>query len=214
MGSADVETLVSNALIKTVADLYQLNVNQLSRLDRFAQKSAQNLIRAIEESKKQSLERLIFALGIPFVGITAARILAEHFGKISALQNADITTLEGINGIGQKMAESIVTFFNLSSNKLLIERLQAAGIYPIQSVKSESTEFQDYTFVITGTLADMTREEAANEIRLRGGKVSSSVNKSTSYLVVGDKPGSKLKKARDLNIDILDEETFKKRLSK
>lgn len=211
LGEAVVELLIEQDLIKTYADLYSLNKKQIVPLERMGEKSAQNLVDAINESKKQSLDRLIYALGIRFVGKTVARDLANHFKSLDALMQADVETMTEINSIGPKIAESVVAFFDKEKNRDLIEQLKEAGL----TMEQEQTELLSKTLdgkkiVLTGTLPTYTRKEAKELIEKHGGKTTSSVSNNTDFVLAGDSPGSKYEKALDLGIEILDEDTFKK----
>lgn len=211
LGEAVVELLIANDLIKTYADLYDLKQEQIVPLERMGKKSAQNLIDAIEKSKEQSLDRLIYALGIRFVGKTVARDLADHFQTLDALIEADEETMTNIDSIGPKIAESVAAFFKKEKNLELIRQLKNAGL----SMKQEQTELiskalEGKKLVLTGTLSTYTRKEAKELIEKHGGSTTSSVSKNTDYVLAGDSPGSKLDKAQQLDIKILDEEAFKK----
>jgi DNA ligase (NAD+) len=168
-------------------------------------KSADNLIQGLEKSRKQSLDRVIFALGIPFVGITAARILANHFRDLDALSVADKASLEELSGIGVKMAESIVRYFENNINKNILNKLRTAGIELKGKEEKAGEKLKDKTFVLTGTLPNLSRDEASKLIISQGGRVTSSVSKSTDYVLAGDKAGSKLEKAEKLGIPVIGE---------
>jgi len=208
LGESVVEQLVDELDLKSPADLYDMTKEQLLGLERFAEKSAQNLIHAIEASKQQPLARVLFALGIPHVGAGAARILADHFGSLDALLEADLETLQDIRDIGPIVGQSILDFFASDETRRLIERLRAAGVNFAQSAGGQTDELAGLTFVLTGTMESMTREEAGEVIQQRGGTVSSSVSKNTDYVVAGEKAGSKRKKAEELDVKILDESAF------
>jgi DNA ligase (NAD+) len=213
LGSAMVDLLVRQNLIRDFGDLYYLPEDRLADLERMGRKSAHNLITAIEKSKRQSLDRLIFALGIPYIGITAARLLAEHYGNIKNLQIASREELESIAGIGSKMADSIYTFFRTGPTRDLLLKLQRAGVQFYNPVQNRTNKLQGMNFVLSGTLPNMSREEATRSILRHGGKVVSSVSKNTSYLLLGDKAGSKLKEAKRLGIPAISEEQFLKLIS-
>jgi DNA ligase (NAD+) len=173
------------------------------------------LINAIQASKEQSLDRVIFALGIPFVGEGAARILAEHFHSIDNLMDTTVGELAEIDGVGEKTATSIRDFFANDRNRKVIQKLRNAGVRFEETGKKEITtdgRFQGKSFVFTGTLEKYTRDEAADAVRLRGGKVNSSVSNNTDFVVAGTDPGSKLEKARELKVTVLTEEEFQKML--
>jgi len=211
LGPAIIDQLVDKGMVKNVADLYFLKKDEIANLDRMGDKSAQNLIDAIEGSKQNSLSRLIFALGIRHIGVRAGEILAEHYGSIDALSKATPDELQAIYEIGPKVAESIYKFFQQEGNKQILERLRSAGVKMSEEVKEKIADqpLKDKTFVLTGTLASMTRDQASSAIKRLGGKVSSSVSNKTDYVVVGDSPGSKFDRAKKLGITILNEEQFK-----
>ncbi len=212
LGESIVEQIVDAGLVKGPADLYDLKKQQLLGLEGFKEKKAQNLIAGIEASKSRPFDRILFALGIRHVGSGSARVLAQSFPDIEKLMTADIQTLEEIRDIGPVVGKSICDFFQTPANRKLIERLQAAGVNFAQTAKAESNEFAGLTFVLTGTMESMSRDEAGEQIRARGGSVTSSVSKNTSYVVAGEKAGSKLTKAEELGVKILDEAAFLKLL--
>ena len=214
LGDKLVDQLVEKGIVKDFADLYKLDVDTLAGLERMAEKSAQNLIDEIVASKKNSLARLIYALGIRFVGERTAQLLAAHFGSMEKVAEANEEELTGVTEVGPKVAEGILEFFSEHANRKLIERLRAAGV----SMKEEraapkSAKFAGMTFVFTGTLANRTREDAEALVAAHGGKAGSSVSKKTNYVVVGTDPGSKFDKAKSLGVPILDEAQFEKLLS-
>jgi DNA ligase (NAD+) len=208
LGTAVVEMLVKQGFINDFSDLYRLQTEQISKLERMGDKSAQNLIDGIKKSKNQPLNRLIFALGIPFVGTTAAQLLADKFGDVDRLKEADFDTLDAIDGIGTKMAGSIIAFFRSERNLDIIEKLRQADVNFTAQERIKESKFKGQTFVLTGTLSSMKREDVVQLIVQNGGKVASSVSKNTDYLVAGDKPGSKLIKAEKLGIPIINEVEF------
>jgi DNA ligase (NAD+) len=208
LGESIVEVLVDQGLVKSPADLYRLKKTELLGLEGFKEKKAQNLIEGIEVSKNRPFDRVLFALGIRHVGTGAARILAEQFPTLEKLMTAGVQTLEEIRDIGPVVAKSIAGFFRQPDNRTLIEQLQAAGVRFEQAAKSGSDEFAGLTFVLTGTMESLTRDEAGDAVRVRGGSVSSSVSKNTDYVVAGEKAGSKLKKAEQLGVKVLDEAAF------
>jgi DNA ligase (NAD+) len=217
LGPAMVESLVSNDLIHDAADLYSLQVEQLLPLERMAQKSADNLIHAIDASKDRGLSRLLFALGIPLVGSRAAALLAQHFESMDALTAADAEEITSIKEIGGKMAASIAHYFSQPDNKDMIGELKAAGVRMTEEERSPariSEAVTGKTFVLTGTLAGMTRPEATARIEALGGRVTGSVSKNTDYVVAGEDPGSKYDKAQALQVPILDESAFMDLLSR
>jgi DNA ligase (NAD+) len=209
LGEAVVDALVENKLASTIADLYTLDKETLAGLERMGPKSAQNLIDGIEASKQRPFARVLFALGIRFVGSGVAKILADNFGSIGALRRATEEELEAVNGIGPRIAESIVRFFANRDSVKLVERLEHAGVTMTSKIlKAASGHLAGKTFVLTGTLARMTRDEAKEKIETLGGKVSSSVSAKTSFVVAGTDPGSKLDKAQTLNVPVLTEDEF------
>jgi DNA ligase (NAD+) len=209
MGTAVVKVLVDNKQINDYGDLYYLKKNDVSDLDRMGEKSAKNLIAAIEKSKKKGLARIIFALGISLVGSNAARLLAEHYRSLDRIRQATVEELAGIDGIGEKMAGAIYTFFSLDSNMAIIEKLLKAGVlFNEDSNEQKSNRLAGLTFVLTGTLDKYTREQASHIIRNNGGNVTSSVSKSTDYLLAGENSGSKLTQAKNLGVIIIDEDEF------
>ena len=208
LGSAIVELLVEKKLISDYGDLYNLQEKQIIPLEGMGALSARNLLYGIKKSKTQTLDRLMFALGIPFIGVTAARTLADVYGDLDKLIGADETALEEIEGIGPKMAQSTFRFFKNDINKKIIEKLRLAGVSFQNISEGESTKLAGKTFVLTGTLTSLSRDEVKNRILKNGGKVSSTVSVNTSYLLAGEKAGSKLAKAKKLNITIIDENEF------
>lgn len=207
LGSSIVKALVTSELIKNSADLYFLTMENLLGLERFAEKSATNLLNEIEKSKKNQLERLLFAIGIRHVGQKASKILAHHFESIDNIKKASIEEIQNIHEIGAKTAESLYMW--LKNDDIIINRLKDAGVCMTQESTKISDKLNGLTFVLTGTLTIFTRKQASDLIESFGGKVSSSVSKKTSYVVVGEDAGSKLKKATELGLNILSEEEFK-----
>ena len=211
IGPAVVKQLLKEGLIKDVGDIYYLEREQLLNLERMGDKSVENLLAAIERSKTNGLARIIFVLGIPLVGERGGKILGGHYKSIDELAGASEEDLMEIDEIGQKMAENIVAFFQVEENQKLIDKLKNAGV--VVEVEKEDSEILDsslegVTFVLTGTLASLSRKQASQLIEDRGGKVSSSVSKNTTYVLAGKEAGSKLQKAESLGIIILDEEDF------
>lgn len=209
LGPAVVNQLLENKLIADVSDLYYLSYDKIVQLERMGQKSAQNLLDAIAASKERGLAPLIFALGIRHVGAKAGKILAKHFGSMDKLIATGQEELTNIHEIGGKMAQSLVEFFREEQNLQVIQRLKQAGVV-METMMQESAEqsLAGLTFVITGTLEKWNRKEAQELIEARGGKVSSSVSKKTNYVLAGVEAGSKLEKARDLGVTVLDEGEF------
>lgn len=209
MGPAVGTQLVSAGLVQDVSDVYRLTSDQLLELERFADKSAENLVQAIQASKERPLHRLLFALGIRHVGERASRILAEHFGDIRRIMDAGEDELIVIPEIGPKIAESVVNFMRQHQNRALIGRLIELGLNVATAKKTESGNVEaplaGQSFVLTGTLPTLKRDEAKELIEKRGGKVVSSVSKSTDYVVAGKGPGSKYEKAVKLGVTIIDE---------
>jgi DNA ligase (NAD+) len=217
LGEALVDQLVERRLVHDVADLFALTVPQVAELERMAEKSATNVVDAIAECRGRDLWRLIYSLGILHVGEGAARKLADHFGTLDALGEADIETLQRVPDVGPVMAESIVDFFANARNQEVLAKLQGAGVNTRNLHETKMVSggpLAGKTVVITGTLSRRTREEAQEELRQRGAKVTDSISKKTSYLVVGAEAGSKLAKAQSLGVPILDEEAFEKLLMK
>ena len=205
LGPALLEQLVSAGLLSSPADLYSLTREQLAGMERMGEKSAQNLLDALEKSRKNEFSRLLFALGIPHIGAKAAKLLAARFPTIESLTAAGEEEIAGIDGFGEIMAKSVVQFFSLPGTHHLITALQKAGLNMTESQTTVGDRFAGKTFVLTGTLPTMTRSEASQLIEKLGGKVSGSVSKKTSYVVAGEEAGSKLTKAQKLNIPILTE---------
>jgi DNA ligase (NAD+) len=213
LGDKLVDQLVEKKMLKDLADLYDLRLSDLESLERMGRKSAENLLEEIEKSKEASLARLIYGLGIRFVGERTGEELAEHFGSLDDLAKASADQLMEVADIGPRVAESIVEFFSEKANQELLRKLKKAGLRLEEKEKRKAprdTRLAGKTFVFTGTLPNLTREEAGAMVTSRGGKVSSSVSKKTSYVVVGAEPGSKYDKARELGVEILDENGFRK----
>ncbi|MBE6554515.1 MAG: NAD-dependent DNA ligase LigA [Ruminococcaceae bacterium] len=214
LGPQIVDALLKNKLIADAADLYSLRVEQIAEMERMGEKSAQNLIDAIERSKSAGLERLIYALGIRNVGEVAAAALAARFRTLDACMRATVEELCEIPDFGQITAECVVNFFSHSQNVELCERLTEAGLLTVATAKETDDLFKGLTFVLTGTLPTMSRDEAAAKIKAAGGKVSGSVSSKTSYVVAGEAAGSKLTKAQTLGIPVIDEETLMSMIEK
>ncbi len=214
LGEALVDQLVDRGIVKDAADLYALTQDQLAALERMGKKSAANLISEIEKSKKVDLARVIFAVGIPFVGERTAQLLAEHFGSFDRLAEASEEELEQVHEIGPKTAQGIAEFFAEERNRKLIEKLRAAGVRMEQekAAKKGPQPLAGKQFVLTGTLPHHSREEASQMIEEAGGRVVGSVSKKTDYVVVGAEPGSKLEKARALGVKTIDEDELLKLL--
>ena len=209
MGPAIIEQLLDKNMISNIADIYSLTADDLKTLDKIKEKSAQNLINAINESKKNSLDRLINSFGIRHVGTKTAKILVKKFNKIDMFFGASVDDFMAVNEIGEIMAQSLVSFFANPQTADLIERLRNAGV----NMENESTEniderFSGKTFVLTGTLSKFSRNEASELIEKFGGKTSSSVSKKTSYVLAGEEAGSKLTKAEELGVTVITEDEF------
>lgn len=209
LGDKLVEQLVDEGLIQTIADLFSLTLDQLSRLDRMAEKSARNLLDALEKARSTTLNRFIFSLGIREVGEASALNLAQHFGDISKVMQADEQALLAVPDIGPVAVKNLQHFFNEAHNKEVIESLLAAGIHwPQVEVASNDSAVFGKTFVVTGTLSSMSRDQAKQKLQSLGAKVAGSVSKKTDFLVAGEAAGSKLEKAQSLGVNILDEQAF------
>lgn len=208
LGEAVVEQLVSADLVHTVADLYTLDLLQLTSLERFGAKSAENLLKAIENSKKNEPDRLIFALGIRGIGQKAATLLCQKFGDVESIMSASAEDIAAIDGFGEILAQSVYNAMREPHRVKLIERLKELGLNMTYTSQQVSDKLNGLTFVLTGTLPTLKRDEAKAMIEQRGGKVSGSVSKKTSYVVAGEEAGSKLTKANELGITVLTEEQF------
>ena len=206
MGDVLVEQLVSRGMVKSVADIYDLTLDQLLELERMGQKSAEKIIKNIDRSRKQPLPRVLNGLGIPFVGERTAQILAETFGSLDAMIEADEETLQWAEEVGPKVSQSIQKFFHERHNRELVERLRKAGLTFEHAIRKKSGgPLAGKTFVLTGTLPNIARDEAKARIESAGGKVTGSVSKKTDYLVAGADPGSKLDKANSLGVPVISE---------
>jgi DNA ligase (NAD+) len=205
MGDALVAQLTDRGLVKNVADIYKLTKENLLSLERMGEKSAQNILDEIENSKKLPLDRVIYGLGIRFVGERTAQFLAEHFGSMDALEKASVEELQNVDEVGPRIAESIAEFFSIPANRKLVERLREAKLTLTGEKKQRGTKLAGKTFVLTGTLPHFTRDEAKKMIEDAGGKVTGSVTKKTDYVVAGSDAGSKLGKARELGVAVIDE---------
>ncbi|MFN8547929.1 MAG: NAD-dependent DNA ligase LigA [Candidatus Eisenbacteria bacterium] len=223
IGESLVDQLVDLALVKGPADLYALDLATVAGLERMAEKSAQNLLDALAGSRERPLGRFLFALGIRHVGATAARLLARHFGSLEAVRAASEEELAQVPGVGEVIAASVRRFFTRAETGALLDALAAAGVHPksepivrpeavasdiLESEARATSAVSGKTFVLTGTLSRWTRDQAREAIEARGGRVASSVSKKTDYLVAGEEAGSKLDKARDLGVMVLDETAF------
>ncbi len=206
LGEVLVNQLNERGLVKNVADLYRLTKDDLLQLERMGEKSAENVLAEIEASKKLPLERVVYGLGIRFVGERTAQFLAEHFGALDGIMKANPEELEEVNEVGPRIAESIVEFFADEHNRKLVSDLRKAGLTFTGQKKEKGTKLAGKTFVLTGTLARHTRDEAKKMIEDAGGRVSGSVSKKTDYVVAGSDAGSKLDKARELGVNVIGEE--------
>jgi DNA ligase (NAD+) len=210
LGEKIVEQLIDAGLIVNAADLYELSEGDLSALPRFAETSARNVIEAIEKSRRVELSRFLFALGIRHVGEETAELLAEHFGSLGRIQKAELHELDGVEGIGAVVASGVYAWFRDEGNRALLERLLSHITVRDMEKKKGNMSLVGKSFVLTGTLESLSREKAKRMIKEKGGTVSSSVSKQTSYVVAGDKPGSKYDAAQKLSVPILDEKAFLK----
>ena len=205
LGDAAVQQLLDHGLVKSVADLYSLTEEQVMGLERFAEKSARMLLAEIENSKKAGLARLLMGLGIRYVGERTAELLAQEFGSIDAIMAASAQELERVEEVGPRISEAILEFFSRPANDVLVEKLRDAGVVMTAEKKMRTSQLEGFTFVFTGTLPNLSRDEAKQKIEEAGGKVSGSVSKKTSYVVAGEDAGSKLDKAQELKITVIDE---------
>ena len=208
LGIALIEQLVDTGLVKSFADLYRLRKDRLAALERMADKSAGNVITAIEKSKTQPLWRFIAALGIRHIGGQSAEILADHFGSLDAIMAADEETLSQIDQIGPVMAKSVYEYFNNPNNRRVIDELLAAGVKPMQPKTRRTDKLAGKTIVVTGTLENFSRQQIEQAIRQAGGKASSSVSKKTDFVLAGKEAGSKLDKAGELGVKVITEKEF------
>ena len=208
VGEKFVRQLLDANLIHDASDLYYIDPQEIAALDRMGEKSADNFVKAREQSKKSGLARVLFALGIRHVGEVASANLANKFGSIDALFDATLESVQEVEDFGEIMAKSVVEFFGKDTTRYIVERLKNAGVDTASEIKEVSNELEGLTFVLTGTLENMTRDEASDMIKARGGKVSSSVSKKTSYVLAGEEAGSKLTKAQALGVKIISKEEF------
>ncbi len=213
LGPAVITQLLDAGLIQNAADLYSLQKEQLLTLERMGDKSADNLLNSLENSKKRTLAQIVYALGIRLVGQNVAKVLTRSFPTMEALKNAAYDDLVVIDEVGPKIAESIVSYFAQERHEAFLQKLAEAGISmgaadEAEAPKQEKAAFAGKTFVLTGTLPTLDRREASALIEQAGGKTSGSVSKKTDYVLAGESAGSKLTKAQDLGITIIDEETF------
>ena len=212
LGEALVTQLLERQIILSVADIYRLTEEQLLQLERIGKKTAQSLLAEIGNSKKLPLNRVLFALGIRFVGERTAQLLAHSFGSMDALMAAGPEELEAVEEVGPRVAQAIQEFFAIEKNRELVEKLRQAGLTFTSEKNRKSSQLEGLTFVLTGTMPDLTREDAKARIEAAGGRVSGSVSKKTSYLVAGEEAGSKLDKAKELKVTVIDQEQLLKLL--
>jgi len=205
LGEAVVSQLLDRKLVGSIADLYKLDEAALLSLERIGEKTARTLLKEIEQSKKAPLNRVLFGLGIRFVGERTAQLLAEEFGSMDALMAALQEELERVNEVGPRVSQAIREFFDEEKNRALIEHLRTAGLTFTAEKRKKSSELEGMTFVLTGTLPNLSREDAKAKIEAAGGRVSGSVSKKTSYVVAGEDAGSKLEKAQELKVPVIDE---------
>ena len=212
LGEALVTQLIERGLVKSIADLYTLTAEQLLSLERVGQKSADNLLEEIANSKKAGLDRVLYGLGIRFVGQRTAQLLAEEFGSMEALMAASREDLERVNEVGPRVSEAICEFFDEEKNRDLVHKLEKAGLTMTAERRKKSAQLEGLTFVLTGTLPNLSRDDAKARIESAGGRVSGSVSKKTNYVVAGEEAGSKLDKARELGVQVIDEAALEKLL--
>jgi len=205
LGEAVVNQLLDRKLVGSIADLYKLDEAALLSLERIGEKTARTLLKEIEQSKKAPLNRVLYGLGIRFVGERTAQLLAEEFGSMDALMSASQEELERVNEVGPRVSQAIREFFDEEKNRALIEHLREAGLTFTAEKRKKSSQLEGLTFVLTGTLPNLSREDAKAKIETAGGRVSGSVSKKTSYVVAGEDAGSKLDKAQELKVPVIDE---------
>jgi DNA ligase (NAD+) len=210
IGESLVDQMVGKKIVQDVADLYSLDEEQLASLDRMGKKSAQNVLEEIEKSKQAELARVIYSVGIRFVGERTAQLLAEYFGSMDKFSEATAEELHEVEEIGPKIAQSIIEFFREKRNRDVIEKLRKAGLQFEQEKRRASGALEGMQFVLTGSLPSLSREEATGIIEEAGGRVTGSVSKKTNYVVMGEDPGSKLDKARSLGVETIDEAELRK----
>jgi DNA ligase (NAD+) len=213
LGQSLASQLLDSGLVKSIADLYTLTEEQLLTLERMGKKSAQGLLAQIENSKQAGLARLLMGLGIPFVGERTAELLASEFGSMKAIEAATQEDLERVQEVGPKVAAAVHEFFENEQNRELVRRLAELGLKMTAEKKQRTAQLEGLTFVLTGTFPTLSREEAKEKIEAAGGKVSGSVSKKTNYVVAGEEAGSKLAKAGELGVAVIDEATLLEMLS-
>jgi DNA ligase (NAD+) len=213
LGGRTVRQLMEKGLVKDLADLYRLTAIDLAGLEGFAQKSIDNLLAAIEASKRPRLDRFLFALGIEHVGDTVARLLADHYGSLDRLMDADVDEIQQIHGIGPEVAESVRHFFSSSQNRKVMARLKDSGVRPVHEKRAKGAQpLAEHTVVFTGSLEAMTRPEAAKRAEAAGARIAGAISKKVTLVVAGPGAGSKLDEARKLGIEVIDEAAFLKRI--
>jgi DNA ligase (NAD+) len=205
LGEAVVNQLLDRKMVRSIADLYKLDEEGLLSLERIGEKTARTLLKEIDQSKKAPLNRVLFGLGIRFIGERTAQLLAEEFGSMDALMAASHEELERVNEVGPRVSQAIREFFDEETNRRLVEHLREAGLMFTAEKRKKSSELEGLTFVLTGTLPSLSREDAKTKIEAAGGRVSGSVSKKTSYVVAGEEAGSKLEKAQELKVPVVDE---------
>ena len=212
LGPAVLEQLMDAGLITHVYDLYHLDPDAVAALDRMGDKSAENLLAALEKSKEAGLDRVLFSLGIRHIGQKAAKLLAGRFGTMNAVMEASLDDINAIDGFGEIMAESVVRFFELEPSRKMVEELARAGVRMVDNSERADDRFAGMTFVLTGTLPTLKRDEAAALIERYGGKTAGSVSKKTSVVLAGEDAGGKLAKARQLGIRVISQAEFEEML--
>jgi DNA ligase (NAD+) len=205
LGEVLASQLLDSGLVKSLSDVYTLTEEQLLSLERVGKKSAQALLAQIERSKQAGLARVLMGLGISFVGERTAELLASAFGDMDAVANASMDDLQRVQEVGPKVATAVFDFFQNEQNRALVARFKELGLKLTAEKKVKSTQLEGLTFVLTGTFPTLSREEAKEKIEAAGGKVSGSVSKKTNYVVAGEEAGSKLAKAQELNVPVIDE---------
>jgi DNA ligase (NAD+) len=210
LGEVSAAQLLEKRLVRSVADLYKLKLEDLMSLERWGEKSSRTLLEEIERSKHAGLARVLMGLSIRFVGERTAELLAQEFGSMDAIMNATAEELERAEEVGPRISLAIVDFFARPANRELIEHLKAVGVNMTAEKKLRTSQLEGLTIVLTGTLPSLSREDAKAMIEAAGGKVSGSVSKKTSYVVAGEEAGSKLDKARELGVPVLDEAGLRK----
>lgn len=213
LGTSLIGQLVDTTMVKNFADLYELKFDRLAELERMAEKSAKNVLDAIEKSKHQPLWRFVTALGIRHIGNQSAQVLAQHFGSLDKLMASDIETLAAIDQIGPKMAESVYNYFRSQENLTIIDQMLKAGVNPTQDTTERSDKLAGKTIVLTGTIENISRQQIKEKITLAGGKATSTVSKNTDFLLAGKNPGTKLDKAQQLGVEVINQQQFLKMIA-